>query len=80
MNTSNVPKRLYRSRKWRMIAGVCGGLAEYFNLDPAWIRIIFILLALLGLGTFIIVYMIFWLIVPNAPEDSSSHGCPNCKT
>lgn len=61
------PKRLFRSRNQRVIAGVCGGLAEYFNLDPTWVRLAFILLTLLGVGIFIIVYLIFWMIVPLAP-------------
>ena len=71
---NNPPKRLYRSRTQRVIAGVCGGLGDYFNLDPTWIRLIFILLALLGLGTFVIVYIIFWLIVPMAPPGTSING------
>ncbi|HSW69340.1 MAG TPA: PspC domain-containing protein [Gammaproteobacteria bacterium] len=72
MNTINPPRRLYRSRTQRVIAGVCGGLAEYFNLDPTWIRLLFILLTLLGLGVFVIVYIIFWIIVPLAPPSKSS--------
>ncbi len=63
-NPSKIPtKRLYRSRKDRMIAGVCGGLAEYFGMDPTWMRLIFILLVLMG-GSALLVYMIMWLIVP----------------
>ncbi len=73
-------KRLYRSRNQRMIAGVCGGLADYFNLDPTWIRLIFVLLALLSLGTLVLVYVIFWIIVPLAPiQADASADCPNCK-
>lgn len=71
MNTSNSPRRLFRSRNQRVIAGVCGGLAEYFNLDPTWIRLAFILLSLLGVGLFVIVYIIFWIIVPLAPSSSA---------
>uniref|UniRef100_UPI0039789049 PspC domain-containing protein n=1 Tax=Salmonella sp. SAL4431 TaxID=3159886 RepID=UPI0039789049 len=41
-------KRLYRSRKNRMIAGICGGLAEYFNIDPVIVRVIAVLLLLPG--------------------------------
>jgi phage shock protein C len=59
-------KKLYRSRKERMIAGVCGGLAEYFEVDPTWIRLIFILFFFLG-GAALLIYIIFWLIVPLAP-------------
>ena len=56
-------KKLYRSRKERMIGGVCGGLAEYFGMDPTWVRLIFIFLLLLG-GSAFLVYLIMWVIVP----------------
>ena len=70
MNSSNQPiKRLYRSRKDKMIAGVCGGLAQYFGLDPVWIRLIFVLFFLLG-GSALLVYLIMWMIVPLAPIES----------
>ena len=59
-------KRLYRSRRERMIAGVCGGLADYFDMDPTWVRIIFIVFLLLG-GSAFLVYLIMWLVVPLAP-------------
>ncbi|ASQ46351.1 PspC domain-containing protein [Legionella clemsonensis] len=59
-------KRLYRSRRDKMIAGVCGGLANYFNMDPTVMRLIFILLLLLG-GSAILVYLIMWLVVPLEP-------------
>ena len=68
MNEPN-HKTLYRSRKQRIIAGVCGGLAEYFNVDPTWVRIIFIVL-LLAFGSTLLVYLIMWLIVPDAPNGS----------
>ncbi len=71
MNTNNAPRRLFRSRNQRVIAGVCGGLAEYFNLDPTWIRLLFILLSLLGVGLFVVVYIICWIIVPLAPNSST---------
>lgn len=67
MNQSPEPYvRLYRSRRERMIAGVCGGLAEYFGIDPTWIRLIFILFFFLG-GSALLIYIIMWLIVPLAP-------------
>jgi len=57
-------KKLYRSRQERIIAGVAGGLAEYFSVDPVLVRIIFVALALVhGLG--ILVYIVFLLIIPN---------------
>ena len=63
---ANSNKKLYRSRKEKMIAGVCGGLAKYFNTDPTWIRMIFILLLLMG-GSALLVYLIMWVIVPLEP-------------
>ena len=62
-------KRLYRSRKDRMIAGVCGGLAKYFDVDPVIIRVIaFILLLPGGLPGFV-PYVVLWIIVPENPEE-----------
>ncbi len=60
-------KRLYRSRSNVMLGGVCAGLADYFNLDPTIMRLIFVLLALLG-GHGVLVYLILWLVVPIQPE------------
>ena len=60
---SKPPKRLYRSRKEKVIAGVCGGLAEYFGVDPTLIRLIFVLFLLVG-GSAFLVYLAMWLIVP----------------
>lgn len=57
------PKRLYRSNTDRMIAGVAGGFAEYFNLDPAIIRILFVLLLLFE-GGGLVIYLILWLVLP----------------
>lgn len=61
------PKRLYRSRTDRHLGGVCGGLAEYFKLDPTIIRLIFVLgFFLTGSATFWI-YLVLWLIIPEEP-------------
>lgn len=64
-------KRLYRSRTDSMIAGVCGGLAEYINIDPTIVRLIFMILLLMGTGGFWI-YIILWVIVPFPPEHVDS--------
>jgi len=56
-------KRLYRSRSDRMIWGVCGGLAKYFDIDPTLVRIIFVLLALAN-GVGILAYIILAIVVP----------------
>jgi len=61
------PKRLYRSRKERMIAGVCGGLADYFGIDPTLVRLFFVIAALAG-GPGLLAYIIMMLVVPEVPE------------
>lgn len=60
-------KRLYRSRGQKIIGGVCGGLGEYFDVDPVIIRIIwFIAFFLQGLG--LLAYIIAWIIIPVEPK------------
>ncbi|HPS42079.1 MAG TPA: PspC domain-containing protein [Anaerolineaceae bacterium] len=59
-------KRLYRSRTDRKIAGVCGGLGEYFNFDPTLVRLLFVLGLIFVGGTFW-AYLIIALIVPEEP-------------
>ncbi|MGN0093006.1 MAG: PspC domain-containing protein [Methanobrevibacter sp.] len=56
-------KKLYRSRDDKFLAGVCGGLADYFNMDSNLIRILWIILILFK-GAGILVYLIAWLIIP----------------
>ncbi len=60
-------KRLYRSRKDKKIAGVCGGIADYFEVDPVWIRVLFLLFLFLG-GAAFLLYVIMWFVVPIQPE------------
>ncbi len=55
-------KRLYRSKKNRVIAGVCGGLGDYFDVDPTLIRLIWVLFMFTGAG--ILAYIIAWIIMP----------------
>jgi phage shock protein PspC (stress-responsive transcriptional regulator) len=57
------PKRLYRSEKDKMIGGVCGGIAEYFTLDPTLVRIGYILFSL-TVFTGVLAYLILWIVVP----------------
>jgi phage shock protein C len=59
-------KRLYRSKTDRMIGGVCGGLAVYFNIDPTIVRLVMVLLALAG-GPGLVLYLIMMLITPLEP-------------
>ena len=64
-------RKLYRSRTNRKLAGVCGGLAQYFNTDATLIRVLFVVLAVLG-GGGLVIYVAMWLIVPNEPEGPST--------
>jgi len=58
-------KRLYRDPEHKLLGGVCSGIGAYFNLDPLWVRLIFILLVFApGFG--ILLYIILWLVVPEA--------------
>ena len=63
------PRRLYRSRKDKIIAGICGGVGQYLNVDPIIIRLIFIIL-LLTIGSGILIYIIAWILIPLEPEDT----------
>jgi phage shock protein C len=56
-------KRLHRSRTEKMIAGVCGGLGEYLDMDPTVVRLIFVAIVLLA-GTGILAYLILWVVMP----------------
>ena len=68
METLERPSRkLYRSRRESMIAGVCGGLAEYFRTDPTWVRLIFVLFFFAG-GSAFLIYLILWMLVPLEPN------------
>lgn len=60
-------KKLYRSRTDSMVGGVCGGLAEYFDVDPTIVRIVFVLLALAN-GAGLLIYFILLVVVPLDPE------------
>lgn len=59
-------RRLYRSRTNRKLAGVCGGLAQYFNTDATLIRALFVVFALLA-GPGLVVYLVLWIVVPEEP-------------
>lgn len=63
-------RRLYRSRTDKMIGGVAGGLAEYFDVDPVFIRIAFVLLLFLS-GIGFIAYILLWILVPKTPESQA---------
>ena len=70
MGTVAKTRRLYRSRTDRKLAGVCGGLAQYFHTDTTLIRVLFVVLALLG-GPGLVIYLLMWILVPEEPEDAA---------
>lgn len=57
-------KRLYRSSTNYMLCGVCGGIAEYFNIDPTLVRLAWVILSVAGWGTGVIAYIIAAIIIP----------------
>lgn len=61
-------KRLYKARGQRMVCGVCGGVAEYFGIDPTLVRLAFLLLAA-GWGSGLLVYIVAAIIIPEPPAD-----------
>ncbi len=66
-------KKLYRSRTERQIAGICGGLAEYFDLDPLLVRVVVAALALAN-GVGFLFYILAWLFIPEAPLRDGTEG------
>jgi phage shock protein PspC (stress-responsive transcriptional regulator) len=65
-------KQLYRSTDNKVIAGVCAGIAEYFNVDPVLVRIIALILLLPGGLPGFIPYVILWIVVPTKPAGYNS--------
>jgi phage shock protein C len=61
-------QRVYRSRKERILAGVCGGIGVAADLDPTLVRLAWLLLTLFSLGIGILLYLAAWLIIPEEPE------------
>lgn len=63
-------RRLYRSRTEEVVSGVAGGVAEYLDMDPSIVRVVWALLAIITGGVFFILYIVMWIVVPLAPEGS----------
>jgi|SRR6056297_1365727 len=63
-------KKLYRSRESRVIGGVCGGIGEYFEIDPVIVRLVFLILFFV-FGVGLITYIIAWIIIPDKPLDQA---------
>lgn len=62
-------KRLYRSRKERVLAGICGGIGEYLNVDPVLVRIAFVLSVFVG-GLSILAYIVAYFLIPLEPYNN----------
>lgn len=61
-------RRLYRSHTESVLGGVAGGVAEYLDVDPAIVRVLWALLALITGGIFFILYIVMWIVVPYGPD------------
>jgi phage shock protein C len=60
------PKRLMRSSRDKKLGGVCAGVADYFDLDPTIVRVVWLLAVLFG-GTGLLLYVVLWIVLPLAP-------------
>ena len=69
-DASRSGKRLYKSRKNKIVDGVCGGIAHYLNLDPTIVRLAFVVITLLGGGVLIVLYVAGMIIMPRAGDES----------
>src|SRR5688500_12283836 len=70
-NQTVAPKQLYRSETNKMLAGVCGGIAEYFNADPTLVRVGAVVLILITGGAGILAYIIGAIVIPVKPATTS---------
>ena len=75
MSSAPLPqKRLTRSRRYKMIAGVCGGLAEYFDLDPTVVRVAYVLLSIISVAfPGIVAYIVLMFVMP-PPDPPATPG------
>ncbi len=79
LETRPVTMRLRRSREDKVIAGVCGGLGNYLGVDPIWLRIAFVAMAV-GAGSGVLLYIIAWIVMPEVPEDEVEYRRPRGNT
>jgi phage shock protein C len=68
VTTVPVRKQLMRSRKDRKIAGVCAGLAEYFDVDVTLVRVLWIVFTVMPPAPMLLAYVILWIVMPEEPE------------
>lgn len=68
-------KKIYRSKSQRMLGGVCGGIAHYFNIDPTIVRLVWVLVSLFS-ASFpgLIIYLICVIVIPDEPDTIDTTG------
>ena len=71
MNVGNGTKILVRSRKGRMVAGICAGTADYFGLDVTLVRVIVTVVSIITGGAGALAYLAAWMIIPDEGEKTS---------
>ena len=71
MSTSGTERRRLRRSSDQKLAGVCGGIANYFEIDPTIVRIGFVILALIGFGAGVLAYGVMWLVMPDASDHTA---------
>jgi phage shock protein C len=64
-------RQIYRSKSNKMIGGVCGGIAEYFNLDPTLVRLAYVLISFASMGLSIVVYIVLMIVFPEMPDEGT---------
>ena len=69
-NYSSKTRRLYRDRDNSILGGVAAGLGHYFNIDPLWVRILFIISPFISFGTSLLIYLVLWILIPEAVTTS----------
>jgi phage shock protein PspC (stress-responsive transcriptional regulator) len=69
-------RRLYRSRTDSVIGGVAGGVADYLDVDPSIVRIVWAILAIVTGGIFFVLYIVMWIVVPEGPPQHYAGPMP----
>ena len=72
--TSNV---LYRSQTNRQLAGICGGLGDFFGIDPTIVRLLFVFGVIFGYGILLIIYLVMFIVVPQEPLAAEADPSPS---
>ena len=71
MNGTNGTKILVRSRKGRMVAGICAGIADYYGLDVTLVRVLVAVVSVITGGAGVLAYLAAWMIIPGEGENAS---------